>query len=380
MNQDLGLRVLSSIMNWDDEQARREFAWLRFMARLKYDGYRDFQAGMRFIERLVTWLLQFTDPAERKTAYTFVRETLVYISPSEKQQLVRQFYPRIVQDRIIRMVSTELGIQPYRVLADERAWAAMIQLRRKTLFMGLSDGAHIDTIRHTYSGSLTNEQLVQGTQVDIEKWKDLRDNLREDLKDSTARFRYIYLIDDFAGTGTSFLRFDDAKESWKGKLIRFQESVEMAKGTLGQAELLEDDWELGVHHYMASFAAAAALKNRINRVAACKLKNWVRQIHPTYGMVFPANFPINAGSDSREDFIKLTDLYYDPAIRSKHTDVGGATHMGLGYGRCALPLVLEHNTPNNAVALLWAETPGGDRDGTSYPAMRPLFRRRQRHF
>ena len=38
------------------------------MARLKYDGYRDFQASMRFIESLATWLQQF-EPHERETAY-----------------------------------------------------------------------------------------------------------------------------------------------------------------------------------------------------------------------------------------------------------------------------------------------------------------------
>lgn len=69
----------------------------------------------------------------------------------------------------------------------------------------------------------------------------------------------------------------------------------------------------------------------------------------------------------------------DPEIQTKHTDVGGVNHIGLGYGGCALPLVLEHNTPNNSVALLWAETDGGSRDGARAPAMRPLFRRRQRH-
>ena len=59
MNQDLGLRILGRIMDWDDDRARDEFAWLKLMARLKYDGYRDFQAGMRFIESLATWLQQF---------------------------------------------------------------------------------------------------------------------------------------------------------------------------------------------------------------------------------------------------------------------------------------------------------------------------------
>ena len=118
MNQDLGLRVLGQIMNWSDNRARQEFDWLRLMARLKYDGYRDFQAGMRFIESLVTWLQQFEKPQERESAYAFVRRTLVYIGPREMERLVEQFYPRVVQDHLVRMVANVCDIQPYRVFAD----------------------------------------------------------------------------------------------------------------------------------------------------------------------------------------------------------------------------------------------------------------------
>ena len=180
MNQDLALRVLSQIMGWTDEDARREFDWLKLMARLKYDGYRDFQAGMRFTESLATWLQQF-EPGERETAYSFVRRNLVYIGPSEMERLVEQFYPSTVVDRLLRTVATECAIQRYRVLVDEGARAATERLRRQTLFMGLSDGARIDTIRHANAGSLSNEQIVQVPQVDTEKWKDLLANLRQDL-------------------------------------------------------------------------------------------------------------------------------------------------------------------------------------------------------
>ena len=96
-------------------------------------------------------------------------------------------------------------------------------------------------------------------------------------------------------------------------------------------------------------------------------------------MALPANLPIDSDPKSYADFLKLTQTYYDPIIRTKHTDIGGVSHLGLGYGGCALPLVLEHNTPNNSIALLWAETDGSGRDGNCTPAMRPLFRRRQRH-
>lgn len=379
MNQDLALKILAKIMDWDDETARKEFQWLKLMARLKYDGYRDFQAGMRFVESLATWLQQFSDLSERKTAYDFVRKALVYIGPGEMQHLVEQFYPRTVRDRIVHMVSGECNIPPYRVLVDRDARKAEKRLRRQTLFMGLSDGARIDTIRRATSGLLSNEQFVSSTQVDVEKWKDLRDNLRKELDDPEARFRLIYLIDDFAGTGKSFFRFDD--EEAKGKLVRFKRSVKDANKALNGDNLFDDDWELCVHHYVVTAKAEKYIKECLQKTTADAgdRDGWARKMRSSRGMVLPSETPIDAVSGRYDDFIRLTRTYYDPRIQTKHTDVGGAPHVGLGFGGCALPLVLEHNTPNNSVALLWAEPAGGDRDGTVAPAMRPLFRRRQRH-
>ena len=160
---------------------------------------------MRFIESLATWLQQFK-PHERETAYTFVRRSLVYIGPGEMQRLVEQFYPRTVQKSSL----------PHRV-GRVRHPASPRAHRRgcsggdgasappDPCFWGLSDGARIDTIRHANAGLLDNEQFVQGTQFDTEKWRDLLENLRKDLNDRDARFRLVYLVDDFAGTGTSFL-------------------------------------------------------------------------------------------------------------------------------------------------------------------------------
>ena len=380
MNQVLGLKILGRIMNWDDDRAHEEFAWLKLMARLKYDGYRDFQAGMRFIESLATWLQQF-EAHERETAYAFVRSSLVYIGAGETQRLVEQFYPRFVRDCLVRMVASEYGIPPYRVLSDPNARIARQRLRRQTLFMGLSDGARIDTIRHANSGVLGNEQFVQGTQVDTEKWKDLLDNLRKGLDDTNARFRIIYLVDDFAGTGTSFLRFDEESAKWKGKLVRLKNSVNGANGALNGDKLFEDDWVLCVHHYVATSAATEGIQESLKKFADSDdfPEDWARATYATFGMILPPDLPINLDSKCHEKFIELTRTYYDPALRTKHTDVGGVTHLGLGYGGCALPLVLEHNTPNNSVALLWAETGGSIEGGIPASAMQPLFRRRQRH-
>ena len=380
MNQDVGLRTLSQIMDWSDDHAREEFAWLKLMARLKYDGYRDFQAGMRFIESLATWLQQFNQD-ERETAYAFVRSSLVYIGPNEMQRLVEQFYPRIVGDRLARIVAGECEIKPYEVLVDRNAQAMSKRLRRQTLFMGLSDGARIDTIRHANSGLLSNEQFSLVTQVDTDKWKDLLKNLRDDLDDPSAKFRVVCLVDDFAGTGTSFLRFDKESREWKGKFIRFKESVEGVNAELHGDKVFQDDWVLCVHHHIASASAAAAIAKRLRRLPGTGIfqQDWAQATYPTFGTVLPEDLPIDAAGADQDEFRRLTQIYYDPILQTRHTDVGEVPHLGLGYGGCALPLVLEHNTPNNAVALLWAKTDGGIRKGVLAPAMRPLFRRRQRH-
>lgn len=379
MNQDLGFKILSQIMGWSDDQARGEFSWLRLMARLKYDGYRDFQAGMRFIESLATWLQQFKFE-ERETAYSFVRQNLVYIGPSEMQRLVEQFYPRTVHDRLIRTIADEQGIPTYRVLADDKAHKATEQLRRQTLFMGLSDGARIDIVRHSNVGLLTNEQLVGATQVDKDKWQDLLQNLRADLKDPDARFRLVYLMDDFMGTGTSLLRYSDEKKKWSGKLMKFKESIGGVVKALDGDHILSDNWELCIHHYVGSHAAKLAIEGRLAEARnSLEDEEWAKEVYVSFGTVLPEDLPINVVHGRFDDFLQLTQTYYDPKIRTRHTDVGGVPHLGLGYGGCALPLVLDHNTPNNAVALLWAETDGGLRDGVQAPAMRPLFRRRQRH-
>lgn len=380
MNQDLGLNILSRILDWNDERARDEFDWLRLMARLKYDGYRDFQAGMRFIESLATWLQQFTK-AERETAYGFIRSALVYIGPSEMQRLVEQFYPREVCDRLVRTIAAQREIPMYRVLADLEATKALNRLRRQTLFMGLSDGARVDIVRHSNVGLLTNEQLVVATQVDAAKWKDLLDKLREDLKDQEARFAMVYLIDDFMGTGTSLLSYNKVKQKWGGKLVRFKDSMQAAAEALENDQLFQPDWHLCVHHYIGSAHAKKVIEERaLEANTSLTGTGWPKTIHFSFGTVLPDDFPIDKAGGRYDDFIDLTKKYYDPIIQTRHTDVGGVTHLGLGYGGCALPLVLDHNTPNNSVALLWAETEGGARDqDIDAPAMRPLFRRRQRH-
>jgi hypothetical protein len=65
----------------------------------------------------------------------------------------------------------------------------------------------------------------------------------------------------------------------------------------------------------------------------------------------------------------LLHAYYDPAIEDEHTRKGGTDDLKYGFAACGLPLVLSHNTPNNSLYLLWAES----------EKVRALFPRVSRH-
>ncbi len=67
--------------------------------------------------------------------------------------------------------------------------------------------------------------MLLATYIDDDKWKSLLEDLRNNLDDTDARFRVIYLIDDFVGSGATFIRKDPATGKWKGKLASFRRTV-----------------------------------------------------------------------------------------------------------------------------------------------------------
>lgn len=376
MKQDLALKVLGQIMDWDDDQATAQYEWLSLMSRLKFDGYQDFLAGARFIESLAYWIQQF-DSSDRKTAYAFVRDVLVYVGPAEMLRLVELFFPDTVQRRIVQAAAAECGVPAYRVWANPDAAAAYDRLLRRTLFIGLSEGARLDLFRRANAGTVNNEQVLLATYADEEKWNDLLKELRKDLKDETATFGTVYLIDDFAGSGLTFIRRDVDTSEWKGKLKKFRASVEDRLTTHFDPAV-----NILVHHYLATSDAKANLEQRQDAaLAELGSERWFESVKFTFGTVLKADFPVNRSAiPEARAFLPLAERYYDSSAESKHTDVGGSG-VQLGFSECALPLILEHNTPNNSVGLLWAETEGKP-DESGIPTthlMRPLFRRRQRH-
>jgi hypothetical protein len=349
-------------------------AGLKLMSRFRYDDYEDFRAGVRFIERLSVWLQQFKQH-DRETAYQFIKDRLVYLGPAQMQLLVERMYPEVIERQLVRAVSAIRGIAPYSVWRNPTAMDDLKALRRRSLFMALSDGARIDEFRRANVGILSNEQIVVATQLDGSKWKDLLKELRK-AQGGAATFEQVYLIDDFVASGTTLLRFDDEEKAWKGKLVKFKATLSEAQVALGGASIISDAAQIHIHHYVASAYADSIIRQRVFEMRqSSENAEWLDRVIFSFGYILPEKLPIT--KQSSEPFRKLVEEYYDPSLQNRHSAVSGVDSMMFGYKECGLPLVFEHNTPNNSLPLLWAETAGDLANGI-HP-MRPLFRRRQRH-
>jgi hypothetical protein len=381
MKRELIFRKLSSLLEWDEDRDLAEFPWLRLMSSLKFDSYQDFLAGARFVECLVDWLQQFQTLAERQTAYDFVRQKLLFVSAAEMQHLVALFYLEKIERRLLSIVAARLLIPTHRAWADPRGPQEFRSTLRRTLFIGLSDGARMDAFRRANAGSISNEQIVVYSRINATKWRELLSDLCEDEHDKDAKFQVVYLVDDFTGSGTSLLRKTGGANSWKGKLNNFFKDIEEPlhdehpTATIREG-CLSSDVVVVVHHYLATRKACEQNRDSIEMYrsdlgeAAGKLP----QIELSYGYIFEEQFAISG--EQYGDFLSLTDRYYDSAVeQKKHNAESGRNDVRRGYAGCALPLVLEHNTPNNSFALIWAES----EDRNDNHPMRPLFRRRQRH-
>lgn len=367
----LALNLIADVMDWDTEAATREYAWLRLMSVVKYDGYSDFRAGVRFLENLATWLRQF-QPPDRSTAYNFVKTRLVYLSQAEMQRVIEVFIPETVTPHLRKAAAAEVGIWPWEVWGNTDGVAAFNRLLRRSLFVGLSDGSRIDILRRANSTRLVQDQFVPMLDIGDDKWLDLGKKLAKALGEE-ARFDNVYLIDDFTASGTTFIRQVDGV--WKGKLNKFNELILRARESLQERFPVSGSYVLHIHHYVSTEQARAALEERVADARANLANRSFDKVTITEGLRLPASLKMVGGADAA--MLDLCERYYDDHLYQRlkeHCDEAGQSDMKRGYADCALPIVLEHNAPNNAIPLLWAET-----SGRHAHEMRPLFRRRDRH-
>ena len=169
--------LLARVMGWQDQEpVLKHVPVLQLLAYYKYDNYQRFGPGRRFIESLALWLNRL-DPEDRPAALELVETKLVYFSDSEVSHLVETAYPDLIVQERIRLVAEESGIPAYKVgeISRDRRFN---ELRLKSLYLGLSDGARTNELRRASNHQISNEQIWQayelGEQKSASMLKDLK--------------------------------------------------------------------------------------------------------------------------------------------------------------------------------------------------------------
>lgn len=363
MKKQLALRIISELMGWETDVATTEFDWLRLMVETKFDHYQGYGPGDRFYVHLIHWLHQFNTAEERAIAYRYLREQLVYIGQREMHHLVSLSYP-IIQRRVQTAIGRSLGLKIHQTWTNPEAMARVRASSFRTLYVALSDGARIDVFRRENEGVVSNEQVVASSEITEAKWNELLEELRKRLKeegcqDDKAVFERICLIDDFTASGSTLIRPDEGKPGkWKGKVKRFCEPAAQYIGSH-----IGDRATVHVHHYLASHRAESTISGL--------LENYKKsQPHFNFDLTFcHVMRPDDVVTDGSEAaLVEIVKDYYDATIENKHL----GKDIWFGYKQCGLSVVLDHNAPNNSLALLWGQGKHPDK-------MRPLFPRKQRH-
>lgn len=380
--------LLAKVMDWQEQEVvLRYMSILRLLSDYKYDRYQRFRPGKRFVESLALWLNQFDQP-DRKVAFDFVLQRLVYVSDSELSHLVQHAYQDVIVQERMRLVAEEKSIPTYRVGAISRD-PRFEELQLKSLYLGLSDGSRTNELRRSSNGEISNEQIWQAYELGEAKAEDMLEALRKALlkdiepletaatndeiwkvyeagdkakanrliddlvrtsnagttsMEQLEKFTLVWLLDDFSGSGNTYIRFDTNKGLFRGKIKKIYER-------LHQGDLIDTShYEVFLLLYVATRQAIDHIEYWSERFTS---ENGYKPLQVRVLCTIEPEVSLLKRVPAELESLLTNQKYYDCNAFDEHIAVGGTTSAQMGFAGCALPIVLSHNTPNNSVYLLW---------------------------
>ncbi len=339
--------LLSQVIGDEDlEQVSETTSRLRTLASIKYDDYGGYSPGVRFMESLSYWLSGFA-VSDRAVALDFVLTRLTYVSAAELDHLVSTTYSDVLRPRMVKAAAQSAGLSPWAVTRVV-ATPEFASLQRRTLILGMSDGARLDKLRR--SSPLSNEQFHQVVVLDDKKAADMKTKLAKALAkaelpgDST--FESVVVVDDFSGSGTTMLRME--ADGWDGKLPKLREHLDDLK----KRGVVADNARALILLYLLTAKAEEQLRDRMKEAGFEE---------PDFELVsshtFRPDFPLSPETDG--EFWRVCSDYFAPKWKNEYTAKGG-DDLAHGFSESALPLVLHHNAPNNAPPIIWKDESEGE--------------------
>lgn len=377
MRFNLAKKFLVQLMNWDDIEATEKFKEIDLMADIKYDSYDQFMPGIKFVGNFYLWLSQFNDLNERKLMYEFVKRYIIFINSNQISHLIDLLYNTkiipLIREKVVedfKRKGQKINKYNYRHLDNSIEFKSH---KRKTLFIGLSDGSHIDIIRR--NSYLNNDQVLTNYYPDDTKLEDLAKELKESKdveNDDKKKFESIVLVDDFTASGSSFIRMKE-DGNYTGKLPKFFDEINNNENFHA---LFSEDFVIHLYFLIATKSALTYISDLLERYVQ-QHKGLKVKVDCIQTLDEEAKFT-NHQEEMAKDILeiiakkryinesKLSDPY-----KKSYTE--GDDRYYLGYKQCALTLVLNHNTPNNSLPIIWQPK----REGSE--PLYPLFYRITRH-
>lgn len=356
MKAELAERILTEIMGWTDSgQIHKELEDIQIIAELKYDDYQQFTHGQRYIEKLSLWLRNFETDEEKELIYNFIKDNLIFISEEEMRQLVSVSFEMFMKKFLIK--KTKLYCDKKGILEETQRKKIWRYYRRSAMFLGLSDGSHMDYFRR-HNKWLSNEQVFVHYDLSPKKAEDMLNDLERSpdyralkkmaISEMDCRFKTFFLQDDFSGSGISYIRYDQEAEKWKGKIVKFIEQLE-------EMEWLQEDVDIHVILYVATTKALNVIKEQIEsyigqRGLNIEITVQAVQIVETVELNDQLYQLLKKNYESQK---KIQEEYGIADYVDEHFRKGNYEFPFLGFDGCSLALVLYHNTPNNTFPVIW---------------------------
>jgi len=346
MRTALAEKLLVKIMDWTPAEVTKNRILLQALANFKYDEYQQFSPGIKFIESLVKWLEQFKTTEEKKIAYDFIINRLIFISNDQIAHLVSITFSEKVNPVLIKKAATTLNIKPYLVnqITESKEYKEML---RRSLFIGVSDGSRIDFFRRS-ERKISNEQVFPSYYIEAGKAADMVTKLNEDGYE--GKFNSVFLIDDFTASGKSYFRVEYGE--YTGKIYKFLTWL-FSEGEHHYKTLIDTTGNLNVNviFYVATREALNTISDAINSFVNSKKLNITCEVDA----IQIIEKEIREEVINETAFIELIsrEVHFDESIKDSHYNKGKHDKPYLGFNECALPIILSHNTPNNSLPILW---------------------------
>jgi hypothetical protein len=266
-------------------------------------------------------------------------------------------FPDFIRPLLIHQTANLLNL-PERDVKKIVSSSEFKVLLRQSLFLGLSDGAYIGTFRRC-NPQISNEQVrlsheIPSQRIDAmitELHSDLKDLLGREPQENERKFKVVFLLDDFSGSGLSYLR-RNPDGTYGGKITKILREIledNPSETNPLRASVDSDNLRIGIVLYVATTRA----KQHLDRIMGEWIgENGARIKHEVLVVQeIPDEVCVRPESDNR--LADLLTTYFDESIKDWHYKVGKCERPYLGFDECALPVILSHNTPNNSIPLLW---------------------------